>query len=59
MAMLALGNCFLYTAIYFYYRGRNKSRERKWSAMSKEEQVNYLATTKDEGNRRLDFRFQL
>ncbi|KLO81886.1 putative tartrate transporter [Fusarium fujikuroi] len=40
-----------------YYIWRNKTRERIWSAMSDEEKDVYLRTTKDEGNKRLDFRF--
>ncbi|KAF5710084.1 tartrate transporter [Fusarium mundagurra] len=40
-----------------YYIWRNKTRERIWSAMSDEERDEYLRTTKDEGNKRLDFRF--
>ncbi|KAM0697590.1 hypothetical protein Q7P36_002444 [Cladosporium allicinum] len=40
-----------------YYIWRNKSREKIWGAMSVEERGVYLTTTKDEGNKRLDFRF--
>jgi hypothetical protein len=40
-----------------YYLWRNSRRERIWSSMSAEEQYNYLSTTKDKGNKRLDFRF--
>lgn len=43
--------------VKFYYVSVNKSRDRKWAAMTREEQVGYLRTTKDRGNRRLDFRF--
>ncbi|KAF5613359.1 tartrate transporter [Fusarium tjaetaba] len=39
-----------------YYIWRNKTRERIWSAMPDEERDEYLRTTKDEGNKRLDFR---
>lgn len=31
-------------------------REKKWEAMTEKDQVNYLKTTKDMGNKRLDFR---
>jgi hypothetical protein len=40
-----------------YYVKRNAYRERVWGTMSEEERLRYLATTKDEGNKRLDFRF--
>jgi hypothetical protein len=40
-----------------YYILRNRSRERIWNAMSAEEKTEYLETTTDEGNKRLDFRF--
>jgi hypothetical protein len=41
-----------------YYVWRNKSRDSKWNAMSDQEKLHYLTTTTDEGNKRLDFRFQ-
>ncbi|TFK49343.1 allantoate permease [Heliocybe sulcata] len=47
----------LYPGTKLYYVWRNKSRDRKWNKMTKEEKVLYLQTTKDIGNRRLDFRF--
>ncbi|KAH8109449.1 allantoate permease [Phellopilus nigrolimitatus] len=47
----------LYPGTKAYYVWRNKRRERVWNAMSPDEQANYLETTTDVGNRRLDFRF--
>jgi hypothetical protein len=43
--------------IKYYYVWKNASREKKWNAMTPEEKINYLTTTKDKGNKRLDFRF--
>lgn len=50
-------NIVLYLLTKAYYVYRNKSRDAKWSAMTEEQRLEYLATTKDEGNKRLDFRF--
>ncbi|TFA99783.1 putative transporter [Trichoderma ghanense] len=53
-------NCFnivLFYAVKVFYIWRNKVRERKWNAMTKEEQEDYSLNTKDEGMKRLDFRF--
>lgn len=47
----------LYPGTKLYYLWRNKQRNRIWNTMTTEEQAQYLATTKDVGNRRLDFRF--
>jgi hypothetical protein len=40
-----------------YYMWRNNKKEEQWKAMTQEEKNHYLATTKDEGAKRLDFRF--
>jgi hypothetical protein len=56
LAILVL-NIFLYLGTKVYYVKRNAYRERVWGTMSEEERLRYLATTKDEGNKRLDFRF--
>jgi len=50
-------NIFIYLLTKVYYVWRNASRDKKWDALSEDEKMNYLATTKDEGNKRLDFRF--
>lgn len=47
----------LIIAIKCYYIWRNESREKIWNAMSVAERDEYLSTTKDKGNKRLDFRF--
>jgi hypothetical protein len=54
---IAVLNIVLYILAKVYYVWRNHSREKIWSAMTVEEQAHYLATTKDIGNKRLDFRF--
>lgn len=40
-----------------YYVWRNKSRENIWNSMTVEQQEEYVKTTTDRGNKRLDFRF--
>ncbi|KAB5585756.1 major facilitator superfamily domain-containing protein [Coniochaeta sp. 2T2.1] len=40
-----------------YYMYRNKKRAAQWEALSQAEKDHYLSTTKDEGSKRLDFRF--
>lgn len=40
-----------------FYVWINKKRDGVWSTMTKEEKEIYLETTKDKGNKRLDFRF--
>jgi hypothetical protein len=41
----------------FYYIWKNERRNAIWDNMTREERLDYLATTKDKGNKRLDFRF--
>lgn len=50
-------NIGIFILVKVYYELRNRSREKRWNAMSPEEQRHYLDTTTDEGNKRLDFRF--
>ncbi|KAL2173949.1 major facilitator superfamily domain-containing protein [Thermothelomyces heterothallicus CBS 202.75] len=50
-------NLALYGLVKAYYVLRNKQRDKKWNAMTPEERLHYLATTTDQGNKRLDFRF--
>ncbi|KAF8588151.1 allantoate permease [Ramaria rubella] len=47
----------LYPGTRWYYRWRNAQRDKKWNAMTAQDQSLYLSTTTDVGNRRLDFRF--
>ncbi|RFU34462.1 hypothetical protein B7463_g1869, partial [Scytalidium lignicola] len=57
LVAISATNIALYILTKIYYVWRNKTREAKWSAMTEEQRLEYLATTKDEGNKRLDFRF--
>ena len=50
-------NLLLWVFAKVYYVLRNKSKAAKWDALSPAEKADYLDTTTDEGNRRLDFRF--
>ncbi|RPA81603.1 major facilitator superfamily transporter [Ascobolus immersus RN42] len=50
-------NVFLLFGVKYYYVKRNESRDKRWNAMTREEQEIYITTTKDEGSKRLDFRF--
>lgn len=47
----------LMVAIKFYYSWKNKKRDLIWNSMSPEQRDEYLRTTTDQGNKRLDFRF--
>jgi hypothetical protein len=50
-------NIFLYLGTKMYYVKRNAARDKKWDVMTQDQKLRYLATTTDEGNKRLDFRF--
>nr|UYO77175.1 major facilitator superfamily transporter (MSF) [Trichoderma calamagrostidis] len=53
-------NCFnivLFYLVKAFYVWRNSVRDKKWNAMTKEEQDDYSLNTTDEGMKRLDFRF--
>ncbi|KAH7117088.1 major facilitator superfamily domain-containing protein [Dendryphion nanum] len=50
-------NFVLFISAKVFYVVVNRRREKVWSSMSTEERDHYLATTKDKGNKRLDFRF--
>ncbi|GAA6038191.1 hypothetical protein JCM8097_005786 [Rhodosporidiobolus ruineniae] len=57
LGITAFNLVVLYPSVWFYYRWRNGQKEKTWGKMSTEERAQYLATTTDEGAKRLDFRF--
>lgn len=57
LLVVGIVTLILYPFTWLFYTKINRHRDRVWDAMTKEEQSHYLATTKDEGARRLDFRF--
>ncbi|KAJ9611995.1 hypothetical protein H2200_003590 [Cladophialophora chaetospira] len=50
-------NIVLFFFVKFYYVTRNKRREEAWNRLTGEEKIEYIHHTKDEGPKRLDFRF--
>lgn len=56
LALIAWTICLI-IAIKVYYMWRNTSRDKIWSVMTSEQRDEYLSTTTDQGNKRLDFRF--
>ncbi|TFY81172.1 hypothetical protein EWM64_g2843 [Hericium alpestre] len=57
IAIACVNLLVLYPSTKAYYVWRNRQRDKIWDQMTPEERSNYLETTKDIGNRRLDFRF--
>ncbi|KZL84301.1 major facilitator superfamily transporter [Colletotrichum incanum] len=57
-----IGICCMNICVYLiaklFYMWCNKKREKEWNAMTEEERVHYLETTKDEGSNRKDIRFK-
>lgn len=58
-ALVALNcaNIVIYILVGAYYKWVNKRRDDIWNSWTDEEKEAYILTTKDEGNKRLDFRF--
>ena len=50
-------NIILFYLVKLFYIWRNKVRDAKWDALSPEEREDYILNSKDEGLKRLDFRF--
>jgi hypothetical protein len=57
LAVVVFNLVIVYPGTWLFFGQVNKKRERVWGGMSNEEKSEYLRTTKDEGNKRLDFRF--
>ncbi|KAF9456607.1 allantoate permease [Collybia nuda] len=57
MGICVFNIAIMYPSIKAYYIWRNRQRAIIWDAMTPQERGHYLSTTKDIGNRRLDFRF--
>ena len=47
----------LFLVAKVYYVLKNKSRDKRWNALSAEEKLDYTKNTTDKASRRLDFRF--
>lgn len=58
-ALVALNvtNIAIYTGVILYYKWVNKKRDDVWNSWTDDEKETYILTTKDEGNKRMDFRF--
>ncbi|CCT61641.1 related to permease [Fusarium fujikuroi] len=50
-------NIVLFYIVKAFYIWRNKVRDARWNALTKEQQQDYILNTADEGQQRLDFRF--
>ncbi|KAH7270799.1 major facilitator superfamily domain-containing protein [Fusarium redolens] len=50
-------NIVLFYVVKAFYIWRNKVRDRRWNALTKEQQQDYMLNTTDEGQQRWDFRF--
>lgn len=47
----------LFVVVKYYYIRKNQRREEAWAKLTGEEKIDYIHNTKDEGAKRLDFRF--
>jgi hypothetical protein len=57
LAVVVFNLVIVYPGTWLFFGHVNKKRQRIWGGMSDGEKSEYLRTTKDEGNKRLDFRF--
>ncbi|RSH92087.1 hypothetical protein EHS25_008499 [Saitozyma podzolica] len=54
---IVVGNLVLYGLTKAWYIYRNHSRAKIWDSWTLDQRDEYIRTTKDQGNKRLDFRF--
>lgn len=52
IAVICFNLVILYPSVWYYYRRRNAQKSAIWDNMTSKEKTEYLATTKDEGNKR-------
>lgn len=57
IGLIGFNILILYPGTYLFYKLTNKRRDKIWDGMSPQDKTEYLRSTKDEGNKRLDFRF--
>ncbi len=50
-------NVVVFIGAKIYYVRKNAERDAIWYSMTREQRIEYLRTTEDKGNKRLDFRF--
>lgn len=50
-------NILMFPAVKLYYHLRNHYKEKKWGKLTIDERIEYIRTTQDKANKRLDFRF--
>ncbi|RPD57141.1 MFS general substrate transporter [Lentinus tigrinus ALCF2SS1-6] len=57
LIIICAANIVIYILTYAFYKGINRRRDRIWNSWTAKEQQEYLDTTKDEGNSKMNFRF--
>jgi hypothetical protein len=57
LGLVVFNMVIVYPGTWLFYTTINKKRDKVWDQMTTEQKSEYLRTTKDEGNKRLDFRF--
>jgi hypothetical protein len=57
LMIIAVYNLLLLLGTKRYYTWSNQQRDLLWEGVPQEERQAYSAETKDQGNKRLDFRF--